>query len=298
MRTLRRALIALLAVLVVTAGGWGTWVYAIPHYRTVPRVLGLDGTTAQHRLQAAGLTVAQGPAEHSHTVPVGLVVRTDPTAGARVKKDSTVTVVLSLGPQLVPVPNVTGLDFATAKSKLEALGLSVVPRNAYDDQVPEGDVISQSAEPGTKLEPKYASVTLKVSQGPAPVALPDVTGQSYDVAFATLTGKGFKVKEKEQFDDQVPSGDVISMSPAGGTTQPKGSTVTLTVSKGPETFSLKDFTGETREQAVAELGALGLQVQIVTLPGTPPPDTVVFQDPPAGTIVHSGDTITLYVTAP
>ena len=90
-------------------------------------------------------------------------------------------------------------------------------------------------------------------------------------------------------------GLVISTQPRAGTTQPKGSTVTLVVSKGPKTFPMPDVTGMRTADAQGQLESLGLVVKVVPLPGTNG-DTVVFQSPDPGTTVEQGQTVTIYVT--
>jgi len=60
---------------------------------------------------------------------------------------------------------------------------------------------------------------------------------------------------------------------------------------------MPDVYGLSREAAVAELGALGLRVQVTVIPGTSG-DQVVLQSPLAGQTVHQGDTVIIWVTAP
>jgi serine/threonine-protein kinase len=157
--------------------------------------------------------------------------------------------------------------------------------------------VSQNPDGGTKLE-EGATVTLTVSKGPPLVTIPNVAGQAEADARQTLESLGFKVKSKDEFSTDVPRGQVIQTDPAAGKKLPKGETVTMIVSKGPETFAMPDVVGMSREDARQTLESLGLVVKIVELPNPDPPDTVVFQDPSAGETVEQGQEVTLYVTQP
>jgi len=207
-----------------------------------------------------------------------------------------VVVVTSKGPQLVVVPDVRGQPEATAQDRLGQAGLTPKVVRTYDEDVAKGTVISQSTDPGQNIV-KGSSVTITVSLGPAPVPVPPLAGQPAGDAQAALEADGFAVTVAKQFSDTVPAGSVIGTQPASGTKIPRGSPVTLMVSKGPQTFPMPDVRGMTKEAATARLESLGLTVLAGVVPLNNPPDTVVFQDPVPGRIVHHGDAVTIYVTA-
>ena len=106
------------------------------------------------------------------------------------------------------------------------------------------------------------------------------------------------MKQKNAFSTTVPKDDVISTDPQAGATAPKGSKVTMVVSKGPKTFAMPNVVGMTKEEAVSFLENMGLVVKVYQLPLTDPPNTVVLQDPDAGATVKQGQTVTIYVTQP
>jgi beta-lactam-binding protein with PASTA domain/predicted Ser/Thr protein kinase len=286
-------LIALVALLLV--GAWATWVYAIPHYTNVPSVQGLTTRQAVVRLEQAGLRPVTADGVFSTSIPSGHVLRVTPKDGSRIRKGSSVTLVPSLGPELVPVTDVRGQTLAQARTALQQEGFEVRVVRRADDQIPKDQVIDQNPQAPVKLE-KGATVTLTVSNGPPLVEVPDVTGQSAADATATLENFAFTVATLEDFSTEVPKGDVISTDPPAHAKAKKGSEVTIVVSKGPKTFAMPDVTGKTKEAAMAQLEGLGLNVHVFTLPNTQG-DVVVFQDPDPGTIVKQGDTVTIYVTA-
>jgi beta-lactam-binding protein with PASTA domain len=205
----------------------------------VPNVLNHPAQVASATLRHAGFVPSTGTPQSSDTVPSGDVISTDPAAGTKADKGSTVTMVVSTGlptPGPVAIPDVTGLSESVASNTLTNAGF--VPRTGTpqsSDTVPSGDVISTDPAAGTKAD-KGSTVTMVVSTGlptPGPVAIPDVTGLSESVASNTLTNAGFVSSTgTPQCSDTVPSGDVISTAPAAGAPAAKGSTVTMAVSIG------------------------------------------------------------------
>ena len=83
----------------------------------------------------------------------------------------------------------------------------------------------------------------------------------------------------------MPSGQVISTSPEGGTSLTKGRTVTVTVSKGESGVAVPKVVGLQQDDAEAQLQELGLTADVTEQETTQPPGTVMEQDPPTGTRV-------------
>jgi beta-lactam-binding protein with PASTA domain/predicted Ser/Thr protein kinase len=289
------ALTAVAAALVV--GGLAAWVYAVPHYTHVPRLDGRSVKDAAALLTKVGLETVTGDGEFSHTVKAGIVLRTLPGPGLKVRKGSKVTLIPSNGPQLGEIPDVTGQPEDFARQRLTDAGFKVKTKRDYSESVAEGNVISQNPNPKQQLE-VGTDVTILLSKGPAPVPIPDVRNRPVAEAEATLGGLGFKVGETQEYSVDVAKGNVIDVDPAVGTTAASGSTVTLVVSLGPKTVVVPDLVGMTREEAVAKLRELGLRAQPLELPSNSPPNTVVFQDPPPDTRLKQGDVVTIYVTSP
>jgi serine/threonine-protein kinase len=191
---------------------------------------------------------------------------------------------------------VTGKPEAQATQTLQRAGFQVKVQREFHDAIAEGDVIRQDPGPDQTIQ-EGAVVTLVVSKGPPPVRIPDVTGQTRAEAQATLEALGFQLEVNEDFSTDVPKGRVISTDPPAGEKPPKGSTVTLVVSKGPKTFPMPNVVGMMREAAVKKLEGLGLRVKVVEIPGTKG-NQVVFQDPDGGVTVEQGQQVTIYVTLP
>lgn len=132
-------------------------------------------------------------------------------------------------PPVVAVPNVVGMTEAEATSTLQGAGFALMVLTASDPSVPEGSVISQN--PSGEAE-QGSTVTITVSTGPGDAEVPNVVGKTEGDATSTLEGAGFAVATEYAEDATVPSGQVISQNPSGGTAPP-GSTVTIVVSTGP-----------------------------------------------------------------
>jgi eukaryotic-like serine/threonine-protein kinase len=295
-RLLRRVVASMVLLLLVAMGAWASWVYAIPHYTRVPRVVGLTAQLAEARVHEAGLAVRTGPGEYSTSVPTGSVIRTRPSPDTKIRKGREVVLTPSLGPRLLPVPDVSGKAEDQATKILTDVGFEVQIEREFSETVPLGDVIRQ--DPGADQTIREGStVTILVSRGPPPVKVPEMTGQTTSEARATLRALGFHVEVTQDFSSDVPRDHVISTDPPPGEKAPKGSTVTLFVSKGPKTFPMPNVVGMQREAAVQKLESLGLSVKVVAIPGTKG-NQVVYQAPDPGITVEQGQQVTIYVTQP
>ncbi len=293
-RRRRRGLIALLVVLVLALGALGTGYYLGSfRYTQAPSVVTLTLAEAEAKLKQAGLTDRQGPSEFSETVGAGLVLEQDPEPGGRVRKDGSVTLVLSKGPDRRVVPDVAGKDVAAATKALDDLGLKVSPQTTsqYSQTVATGLVLSTAPGSGTKLR-QGTVVRLVLSKGKEPVEVPDFTGRPQADAQRSLTALGFQVGLNQEFSDKVGKGIVLRQDPKDGTAD-RGSTITLTVSKGPDVVTVPDVTGKKEADARTALEALGLQVKVSRFPRGP--GKVVSQDPEGGKVVKRGASVRLYV---
>ncbi len=282
-----------LGILALAASAWGIWTYVVPHKAPVPDVTGATVDAARSQLADAGFVVTLADGRYTNDVPADHVIRVTPPPGTVLKKGDAVTLVPSLGPPPVDVPTIQGKTLEKARTLVEKAGLTLaVSDRRYDDTVPADVVISQS--PASGQLPQGEAVQVVVSQGPPPQPVPHVVGKTKDVAAARLTDAGFQVSVTEAFSSSVVRGRVISVSPDQGVQAPYGSTVTLTVSKGPETFSAPDFGGLSRTAAQSLADEYGLVLSFATVPGTSG-GIVYSQSPGVGTVVRYGDTITLYM---
>jgi serine/threonine protein kinase/beta-lactam-binding protein with PASTA domain len=282
------SLVAVLAVL-----GWAMWTFVIPHRTTVPDLRGDTLRTAQQEAEARGLEVEVVREEYDSNVPANRIISQSLRPGAEAEEGSEIRVVLSRGPQLEPVPEVTDLGEAEATRQLTAAGFEVDVDREFHDTVPEGRVIEQRPDPGIDLE-VGKRVTITVSRGKAPVLVPNVTGVTEEQAKALLGGAGLGVSVTEQFSGDVPVGNVMSQNPPAEETVPAESTVTIVVSRGPRTFPLPNVEEQAQDGAVATLQGLGLRVKVVDVPVSQG-NLVIDTNPEAGEIVQTGQEITIFI---
>jgi len=225
------AAIVLLAVFVGIAAGW----QALNAYLNVPEVKTPDfvGRTLPEAQTVAredrlGVQVVQQV--NSATVPAGWVVGQDPPAGQAVKVNRVIALTTSLGPVMLSVPDVRRRSVEEARFTIEASQLVVGElREAYDDTVPSGFIVSQDPAPGASIE-RGAAVNLTISKGTAVVVLPDLVGMSLDQARRTLQDLGVTLREVIQAPrDDVPPGQIVAMTPAAGTQIQHGDAVGVTI---------------------------------------------------------------------
>jgi serine/threonine-protein kinase len=140
-------------------------------------------------------------------------------------------------------------------------------------------------------------VIVNVSKGPQPVAVPTVVGSSFATASSVLQGRGFAVARGPDVESDQPKGTVVSQSPDAGTFQVPGATITLRVSKGPQTTSVPDVTTLFQADAVQQLRASGFRVAIQSQDvSDPTQDGIVqIQAPAGGSQAKPGSTVTITV---
>lgn len=130
---------------------------------TVPYLRGMSADEAQRVLASYGLNGQQGDTVFSDDVEENRVAQQDIAAGTTAYKGDTITFHLSKGPETASVPNVQGLDFETARDRLEAAGFTV-SLQWRDDSAAVNTVIRQSVTGTAKLG---TTITLTISNGPA-----------------------------------------------------------------------------------------------------------------------------------
>lgn len=198
---------------------------------SVPSVAGMSFDDAKAELAKYNLGIHQAGTVSSDTVDKDLVVSQQPEANETVEKNSTIEVTLSSGKGSIDVPNVVGKSEADA---VTALGTTFNCNKsyAYNSDVQEGYVISQSPESGTQGK-EGDTVTLVISQGEELVTVPDVTTtyKSEEQAKALLSDFNVNVTTKYS---QTAEGIVIGQSIDTGKQVAKGTSITITVSLGEE----------------------------------------------------------------
>ena len=290
------AWIALVVLLLVVAGLGGRWwwtEYGPGSYLTMPETTGRTLTDVQADLDALGLHT-QVEEEFSDDIDTGSVTRSDPEGGSSVHKRAEVQLYVSKGVDMKTVPEVTGKSQDEAQRSLTDAGLAVgAVTDAYSEDVPQGQVISQSVAAGTSLAHDSA-VGIVLSKGREPLTVPTLSGLSASAAKSAIEDLGLVAAPTEAYSDTVAEGQVISQQTREGSTLHRGDSVAYTVSKGPEKVAIPDVVGLQREEARSLLEGAGFTVKEEAILGGFF-GTVRSSDPAAGTMTKKGSTVTITI---
>ncbi|MBN1763645.1 MAG: PASTA domain-containing protein, partial [Sedimentisphaerales bacterium] len=210
-----------------------------PEMVIVPYVLGVPLADANSVITDADLVVGVISYEYSMTVPADNVISQDPPDGESVVIGTPVDMIVSLGPEMVQVPDVTGLSETDAIAMITSANLTIgAISDEYSMIVPLGDVISQTPAAGESVL-IGSSVDLVISLGPEMVAVPDVIGFCEVDATEAIMAVNLTVGTiSYMHSDFVPAGDVIGQDPSEGIMVVIGSSIDLLVSLGPPTPDL------------------------------------------------------------
>ncbi len=255
---------------------------------TVPDVKGLPEADAVAALTDAGLVVASTEQKTNASVPAGEAVKTTPPADSEVDAGSSVVLTISRGPKQVEVPDIVGLSQADAVAALEGVDLVVGEGTRVEDASPRDTVLDQDPAAGTSVDARTA-VDVTLSSGPTSITVPDVKGLPEADAVAALTDAGLVVASTEQKTNaSVPAGEAVKTTPPADSEVDAGSSVVLTISRGPKQVEVPDIVGLSQADAVAALEGVDLVVGEGTrVEDASPRDTVLDQDPAAGTSVDA-----------
>ena len=290
------AWIVLVMLLLVVAGVGGHWwwtEYGPGSYLTMPETTGRTLTDVQADLDALGLHT-QVEEEFSDDVDTGSVTRSDPEGGSSVHKRAEVQLYVSKGVDMKTVPELTGKSQDEAQRSLTEAGLTVgAITDAYSEDVPQGQVISQSVAAGTSLAHDSA-VDIVLSKGRQPLTVPTLSGLSASAAKSAIEDLGLVAAPTDAYSDTVAEGQVISQQTREGSTLHRGDSVAYTVSKGPEKVAIPDVVGLQREEARSLLESAGFTVKEEAILGGFF-GTVRSSDPAAGTMTKKGSTVTITI---
>jgi serine/threonine-protein kinase len=142
------------------------------------------------------------------------------------------------------------------------------------------------------------ALALVLTGGPAKVTVPSVAGLSESAASTKLRRAGLRPLSTSASSANVPSGQVISQTPAGGRKVAKGTRVSFSVSSGPGSAALPKVEGLSGAHAVARLRAAGFKPTTKTQPSaTASQGIVIGTEPPAGTELQLGSAVSVLVSS-
>jgi len=199
----------------------------------VPNLVGVDQGEAESALNAVGLELSGVSQQYSQSAEKGIVISQSPPAGSQVSEGSSVSIVVSKGPELVSVPMVVGLSREAATRALQAVGLKVEVGETPSSTEEVGTVLSQQPEVGSDV-PKGSTVTIEVATKPDTATVPDVIGDLESEARQKIIDAGLEPVITYETTSPANVGRVLGQAPNKGTEAEKGSQVTIRVGKAEE----------------------------------------------------------------
>jgi eukaryotic-like serine/threonine-protein kinase len=286
-RLMLGAAVVVIAVAVGIVGGWLYLESQIPSHPVPAELVGMQRDALPAAIDEFNWEIRDRTTRRDGTQP-GQILETQPAAGEMLREGDTLTVLVSEGATLVDVPpDLTGMTGEDAAAALEAAGFVPELIEQPSEDVEEGQVIGfADGDPGDQA-PRGSTIRLAVSSGDE-FALPDLRGQPYADAVATLEAAGLDVRTDTDTDDDVEPGAVIRTDPEAGEDVEPGDRVTVVVAENR--VEVPELRGDSLEEATATLEEVGLTVGQVTGPGD---GRVIGTWPLEGSEVTSGTPVAL-----
>lgn len=197
-----------------------------PERYVIPALVGLTPEAAVNLLAKYPVKVGELKEVYNDKTPKGFVISSSPVTGEKVKRDTTIDLLISKGVETLDVASYVGKSADQALNELTDAGFSVESVDQFSESVLAGAVISQVPSGGAPL-PKGAKITLTISKGSQYVFIPNIFSLTEAKARAALTDLELKVIVKKIGAKKVKA--VTNIAPKVGTKVKRGSTVTITV---------------------------------------------------------------------
>jgi serine/threonine-protein kinase len=292
-RVRRNRMIAALLAIALGIGGW--YVLIGPGSRVVvPSVVGATLEEANAALTPLGLRSEVVEKRFDEDIATGKILESNPSGGGKIEEGGIVKLTISKGQERYVIPVLTGLTPEAAIKMLTSQPLkSAGITEEFNSTIPKGLVISTNPSNGQKVK-RDTPVVIVVSKGVEEVALTTYVGQSGEQAQNELTDAGFNVESTFAYSETVAAGAVISQTPAGIVSAPKGSSITLVVSKGSKFVFIPNVYSIETNKAIATLKDLGLKVKVRSI-GKKSIKYVTNVNPKVGAKVLRGTVVTITV---
>lgn len=224
------------------------------------------------------------------SVEKNMVISQSPNSGDMVNDGDTVQLIVSLGASSAKVPDVVNLEDSDAVAKLEAEGFTVKRAYDYSDKVEKGKVMSQTPAANGSAA-KGATVTITISQGEETkeVTMVNLKGMSLQNAKAKLSSLGLKYSVTKSYSDEYDEGEVMAQSYEKGAVLKSGTTVDITVSKGPDKSNVT-YQGSTNIEDLLDDDVDSAVLKIVFSQGAD--SSVVYN----GKVTHDSFPVPITVT--
>ena len=183
-----------------------------PEVKVMENLVGVPWDNAESFLKGQGFEILLRE-ENSEIYEAGLVTRTDPSEGFKLKDAQTIHVWISTGPEIIKMENLIGSTETNAQKRLEEQGFLVQRHEEPSDDYRVGEVTRTSPAAGESLK-KGQTIQMWISTGPAVIKqnMPGVVGQDQQYAIDLLHDLGFKKVRTQAVDSAEPAGTVVTQS--------------------------------------------------------------------------------------
>ncbi|HEY8313014.1 MAG TPA: Stk1 family PASTA domain-containing Ser/Thr kinase [Candidatus Baltobacteraceae bacterium] len=269
----------------------------LAHNVRVADYTNMTDSQAQQAIVNAGLSYKFIP-RSSDTIPANKVISQDRQAGSSVPKGTVVKLYVSNGLPTVGLRDVRGYTFSDAQKDLQGDKFKVKQQRVYNGAAKDS-VIAEKPSPGTRVR-QNSTVTLVVSNGPQPVAMPNVVAMQIDAAQKLAQQDGFTLIVQQQSMDNVPPNVIASQDVSPGTALARGGSVHVVVSTGGNATQVPDLSRQGPDEATQALAQAGFTPKLdyeIHL-SDPSNGQIIRQDPAPGTALARGSTVTMYLSVP
>jgi len=284
--------VGLAVLLIVLLGGGGV---------ALPDFVGRPLSEVQLWVRANDVLL-QTDTAYSDEYEAEKVIAQDKEKGTLIKKGEYVRVTVSLGPDLSVAITLPDLLSMTAQEVEEWATANLMTRvritAEFSDTVPSGQVIDyqiMDAAQGSTVR-RDTTIYVIVSKGPeseaATITVPDFKTKTLAESFAFAAENGIILTVREEFDEYVPAGTLISQSVKAEEKVSKGTEIILVISKGAM-ITIPDFSGYSREKALGVASSLGIPVTVTERYSGSSAGRFISQSIPAGTQYETGDFLEL-----
>lgn len=263
-----RKIVAVVAALVVVIGAVAGYFVLKKDSHQVPVLIGLTQGEAENLIVNFDwkLDVQEG---RSDVVETGQIISSNPSDGLMLQEGKTLTIVVSQGPTFSTLEDFSSKTVEEATRRIEELGLVAVSARINDENSPAGTVLKwavaeqPAASVGDQVV-KGTTITLTVSDGPAPRVVPVLIGLDPAEAEAKIIELGLTVTKLADDIGDAEAGKVGGQIPAAGETVPRGGSVSYWVSKGKELTTIPYVQMEYKATVEKRLTDAGFVIGNVT----------------------------------
>ncbi|HLJ83037.1 MAG TPA: Stk1 family PASTA domain-containing Ser/Thr kinase [Candidatus Eremiobacteraceae bacterium] len=287
------------ALIIAAAAGYVATRPGVPRV-TLDNYVGMTDVQASQALVNSGLS-PKITRQTSDTVPANRVISQDPAPSTQVPKGNPVGLVVSSGKPTLTLQNFVTYTVGDAQNDLTNLKFRTKIESKFDPAA-KGTVIDQKPKAGTTLR-EGSTVTLVVSNGPAPTKMPRLVGLTLDKARAIAAKDAFTINIAETASfNNIPPNVIQSQDVTAGTTIPSDHSVTVNVvvSTGGGLAQVPGVVNQNYVSANSALTKAGFSVKVdpIVHPASADNGLVIQQDPAGGTPLERGNEVTIMLSIP